>query len=119
MPDASSIIQFLRACYESDSRQSAIGSLFHKSIRHLQFLEGEDRLLCGLGSLFLSPGRLRKVAIGVRPSTLLQFHQALVRRKYRRLFSSSGRSKTPVDASRPPSSRHAAASMKAVKRFGL
>jgi putative transposase len=48
-----------------------------------------DRLLCGVGSLFLSPGRLHKVAIGVRPATLLAFHQALVRRKYRRLFSSS------------------------------
>src|SRR6476660_4554312 len=53
------------------------------------------RLLCGLGSLFLSPGRIRKVAIGVRPSTLLAFHQALVRRKYRRLFSSSPCSKKP------------------------
>jgi transposase InsO family protein len=48
-----------------------------------------DRLLCGFGSLFLSPGRIRRVAIGVRPSTLLAFHQALVRRKYRHLFSSS------------------------------
>jgi putative transposase len=48
-----------------------------------------DRLICALGSLFLSPGRIRKVAIGVRPSTLLAFHQALVRRKYRRLFTSS------------------------------
>ena len=54
-----------------------------------------DRLLCGFGSLFLSPGRIRKVAIGVRPSTLLAFHQALVRRKYRRLFSSSPCSKKP------------------------
>ena len=40
-----------------------------------------DRLLCGFGSLFLSPGRIRKVAIGLRPSTILAFHQALVRRK--------------------------------------
>jgi len=54
-----------------------------------------DRLLCGFGSLFLSPGRIRKVAIGVRPSTLLAFHQALVRRKYRRLFSSSQCPKKP------------------------
>ena len=30
-----------------------------------------DRLLCGFGALFLSPGRIRKVAIGLRPSTLL------------------------------------------------
>src|ERR1700682_1284031 len=54
-----------------------------------------DRLLCGFGSLFLSPGRIRKVAIGIRPATLLAFHQALVRRKYRRLFSSSPCPKTP------------------------
>ena len=54
-----------------------------------------DRLLCGFGSLFLSPGRIRKVAIGVRPATLLAFHQALVRRKYRQLFSSSPCPKPP------------------------
>jgi transposase InsO family protein len=54
-----------------------------------------DRLICGLASLFLSPGRIRKVAIGLRASTLLAFHQALVRRKYRRLFSSSQCPKTP------------------------
>ncbi len=54
-----------------------------------------DRLLFGFGSLFVSPGRFQKVAIGVRPSTLLAFHQALVRRKYRRLFSSSPCSKKP------------------------
>jgi hypothetical protein len=34
-----------------------------------------DRLLCGFWSLFISPGRIRKVAIGVRPSTLLAFHR--------------------------------------------
>lgn len=54
-----------------------------------------DRLVCGFGSLFLSPARIRKVAIGIRPATLLAFHQVLVRRKYRRLFSSSRRAKTP------------------------
>src|ERR1700680_4639591 len=54
-----------------------------------------DRLLCGFGSLFLSPGRIRKLAIGVRPSTLLAFHRALVRRKYLRLFSSSPCPKRP------------------------
>ena len=54
-----------------------------------------DRLICGLGSLFLSAGRIRKVAIAVRPSTLLAFHQALVRGKCRRLFSSSSCPKKP------------------------
>src|SRR3954469_22724599 len=36
-------------------------------------LTRSDRLLCGLGTLFLSPGRIRKVAIALRPSTLLAF----------------------------------------------
>jgi transposase InsO family protein len=54
-----------------------------------------DRLLFAFGSLFLSPGRIRKVATGVRPSTLLAFHQALVHRTYRRLFSSTPCPKTP------------------------
>ncbi len=54
-----------------------------------------DRLLCGFASLFLTPGRLRKVAVGLRPSTLLAFHRALVRRKYRRLFSSRHLPRTP------------------------
>ena len=58
-------------------------------------LTGRDRLLCGFGSLFLSPGRLRKVAIGLRPSTLLAFHHALVRVKYHRLFASSPRPQKP------------------------
>jgi transposase InsO family protein len=48
-----------------------------------------DRLLCGFGALFLAPGRMRKVAIAGRPATLLAFHRALVRRKYRRLLSMS------------------------------
>jgi hypothetical protein len=52
-------------------------------------LMSSDRLLCGFWSLFLSPGRIRKAAIALRPSTLPAFHHALVRRKYRRLFSST------------------------------
>ena len=58
-------------------------------------LTASDGLLFGFGSLFLSPGRIRKVAIGVRPSTLLALQQALVRRTYRRLFSSSECPKKP------------------------
>src|SRR5215831_13433446 len=47
-----------------------------------------DRLLCGWWSLFLRSGRIQKIAVAFRPSTLLAFHRALGRRKYRRLFSS-------------------------------
>jgi hypothetical protein len=40
-----------------------------------------DRLLCGFGSLFLGPGRIQKLGVALRPSTVLAFHQALVNRK--------------------------------------
>jgi hypothetical protein len=56
-------------------------------------LTSSDRLLCGFWSIFLSPVRIRRAAIALQPSTLLAFHQALVRRKYRLLFSSTPRSK--------------------------
>jgi len=58
-------------------------------------LTPSDRLLFGFGSLFLSSDCLRKGAIALRPSTLLALHQALVRRKYRRLFSSKPSPKKP------------------------
>ena len=37
-------------------------------------LTSTERVLCGLGSIFLRPGRIYKIAIGVRPATLLAFH---------------------------------------------
>jgi transposase InsO family protein len=58
-------------------------------------LTPSDRLLCGFWSLFLGPKRIGKVAVAFRPSTLLAFHQALVRCKYRRLFSSKPEPKKP------------------------
>src|ERR1700716_561759 len=58
-------------------------------------LTPSDRLLCGFWSMFLSPGRIRKAAIALRPSTLLALHQAVVRCKYRRLFSATPRPKQP------------------------
>ena len=50
-----------------------------------------DRVLLGLGTLLISPRRLMKVAVVIRPTTLLRFHRALVQRKYRRLFSGKSR----------------------------
>ena len=48
--------------------------VLRRSPRRASNLTVGARLLCGVGSLFLSPRRIRKVAIGVRPSTLLTFH---------------------------------------------
>ncbi len=42
----------------------------------------------GFWTLFLKPRRLLRVAVVIKPSTLLRFHQALIKRKYRLLFSS-------------------------------
>jgi hypothetical protein len=58
-------------------------------------LTPSDRLLCGFWSMFLSQARIRTAAIAFQPSTLLAFHQALVRGKYRRLFSSMPRPRKP------------------------
>jgi putative transposase len=46
-----------------------------------------DRLSFGFWSLLLGERRIPRVAIILRPSTLLSFHDALVKRKYRFLFT--------------------------------
>jgi putative transposase len=46
-----------------------------------------DRLVLGVCALFVTPKRLRKLAVILQPATLLHFHQALVRRKYHLLYS--------------------------------
>ena len=52
-----------------------------------------DRFLFGFFSLFLRPGRIVKTAVGIRPSTLLRFHDYMVRWKYRALYSPHHRGK--------------------------
>jgi len=46
-----------------------------------------DGTILGLLSLFLNPRRLVRSAIIIKPSTLLSFHNALKKRKYRLLYS--------------------------------
>jgi hypothetical protein len=52
-----------------------------------------DRIFLGFWSLFLSPRRIQRAALFIRPSTLLRFHEALRRRKYRLFFSSRPKGK--------------------------
>ena len=49
-----------------------------------------DRVLLGFFSLFMNPHRIVKAAVIIRPSTLLSFHNALKKRKYRQLYSPRG-----------------------------
>jgi putative transposase len=53
-------------------------------------LSTQDRTLLGILSLFLNPRRLVRSAIIIKPSTLLRFHSALKKRKYRLLYSPGG-----------------------------
>ncbi len=46
-----------------------------------------DRVIAGLCVFLVHPGRLFRIAVVLKPSTLLTFHTALVKRKYQRLFS--------------------------------
>ena len=53
-------------------------------------LTTQDRPVLGFLSLFLNPRRLVRSAVIVMPSTLLHFHNALKKRKYRLLYSPRG-----------------------------
>src|SRR3981189_585055 len=53
-------------------------------------LNSFDRLLLGLGCLFVPPSRIPKLAVVLKPRILFRFHKALKEYKYLRLFSSGG-----------------------------
>ena len=51
------------------------------------------RLFFGFMATLLGPRRTSRSAVTIRPSTILEFHQALMKRKYRLLYSSKRRGK--------------------------
>jgi hypothetical protein len=61
-----------------------------RSRRRAPNLTTQDRTILGFLSLFLNPRRIAISAIPIRPSTLLSFHRALKKRKYRLLYSPRG-----------------------------
>ncbi len=60
----------------------------------------QDRVLLGFWSLFLNPKRIARAAIIIKPSTLMQFHTALKKRKYRLLYSTGSRKPGPKGPSK-------------------
>ena len=52
-----------------------------------------DRMLLGFWSLFLSAHRVQRAAVILRPSTLLNFHDILKKRKYRLLYTARSKGK--------------------------
>jgi len=67
--------------------------VINRSRRREPNLSVLDRFLLGFWSLFIEPHRLRRAAVIIRPSTLLNFHDMLKRRKYRLLYSSGRKGK--------------------------
>jgi len=65
--------------------------ILSRSRRRAPNLRSLDRLIAGFCSLWITPNRHGRLAIAFRPSTFLNFHRAMVQRKYRLLFSSKQR----------------------------
>src|SRR5258708_38119501 len=61
--------------------------ILRRARRRAPQLTSSDRLILGICTLLVSPKRLSKIAVILKPSTLLYFHRALVKRKYRLLYS--------------------------------
>jgi putative transposase len=61
--------------------------ILNRSRRRSPRLLLRDRVVAGLCALFMHPRRLIRVAIVLKPSTLLRLHRALTIRKYRQPFS--------------------------------
>jgi hypothetical protein len=67
--------------------------ILNRSRQRAPNLRTLDRLIAGICSICIKPNRLRRVSIAFKLSTLLSFHRALVKRKYRLLFSPKQRTK--------------------------
>jgi putative transposase len=67
--------------------------IVNRSRRRAPNLRVLDRLIAGFCSLWIKPSRFFSVATLFKPSILLNFHRALVQRKYRLLFSPKQKTK--------------------------
>ena len=59
-------------------------------------LRASDRIIEGLCTLLMSPARVLRSAIALKPATLLHFHKMLTKQKYRLLFSTERTSSNGV-----------------------
>src|SRR6202162_962620 len=65
--------------------------IMKRAQRRAPKLTSWDRLTLGFCAVFVSRERLSKIAVILKPSTLLHFHQALVKHKYYLLYNSRKR----------------------------
>jgi transposase InsO family protein len=67
--------------------------IISRSKRRAPALRPSDRVIAGLLAALIRPARLVRSAIVLKPSTIMSFHRALVRRKYQLLFTPKRRGK--------------------------
>ena len=67
--------------------------IINRSRRRAPNLTPIDRILLGFWTLFLSPHHIQRAAVILRPSTLLNFHDMLKKRKYRLLYTARSKGK--------------------------
>ena len=67
--------------------------IINRSRTRAPHLRSSDRIIVGLCAMIMRPTRVARSAIVLRPSTILSFHRALVKRIYSRLFTTKNRRK--------------------------
>ena len=67
--------------------------IINRSRRRAPNLTAIDRLLLGFWSLFLNPHNIQQAAVILKPSTLLNFHDMLKKRKYRLMYTAHRKGK--------------------------
>ena len=67
--------------------------ILNRSRQRVPNLTPWHRVLLGLWSLLIRPGRIGKIAVVVSTASFFKFHEALEKRKYRRLFSGHAKRK--------------------------
>ena len=74
--------------------------ILNRSRKRAPNLRASDRFISGICALLMRPSRLIRTAIVLRPSTVLDFHRILRKRKYRLLFSPKRRRTGPKGPSK-------------------
>jgi Family of unknown function (DUF6152) len=83
----------LRLCAPGGVRSVDQLLILNRSRERAPNLRSADRLIAGLCATMTRPTRLLRTAIVLKPSTIMSFHRALVKQKYRLLFTPKQRGK--------------------------
>jgi hypothetical protein len=127
MPEA---IELLIHFFVSAMKQQLI--IMNRGKKRAPKLATSERFLFGLLAVFIGGSRLKKIAVIIKPTTILVFHKSLVNRKYSRLYSNNAKrspGRKPQDQvlidlviemkKRNPSFGYGRISMQILEAFGI